>query len=170
MSKRLSSKQKKQREDALSQRTLLPSSAQNLTVETDIITADLPPKHRTKSTIAGLQSIVSGLESSLQASHAQIAHLEAVIADLRTRDATRLATIADLRTQLTSSRAAEAISSAQLSISESDSHSHLDGLQKARKRIKRLENDKKRNLIAKRNNTKAATTVAFHSIRTGCDP
>ncbi|KAJ6478921.1 hypothetical protein C8R45DRAFT_1216323 [Mycena sanguinolenta] len=148
---RLTDAQKAQRRAALASREVLqPSSSQNLTASPENTSCDTQPKTRSKSTISRLTDTVSALQSSLDASAVQILRLKSVISELRTENASRASTITSLQRTTDSLRTELDAAHTEHSTCFSRLSTEHTAFQKARKRVRRLENDKKRAALSKK--------------------
>jgi DNA repair exonuclease SbcCD ATPase subunit len=123
-----------------------------------------PRKTRKVSATAKLQAQIDALLTSLELSEGRTSRLTAVIADLEASNGA-LASIADgfshdvdgLRSALALAQSHHVDTSTELSRALSALAKSQTALQKSTKRVKRLENDKKKALATKRRESKAYT-------------
>lgn len=166
---RLTDAQKAQRDAARKNSPLGQSSQHNSASQAE---APVPRKTRTSSTIADLNTQISALNSSLDTSTDEIILLKSVIADLEGSNQAQAVILADLsrtneclRSELTVSDSTVYDHSFRLSAALSDLTSEHDALKRCQKRVKRLENDKRKALIDKRKNAKTLSN-ALSSLET----
>lgn len=170
---RLTEAQKTQRDAARKNSSLGQSSQHNSAFQAVAMTsAPVPRKTRTSSTIADLNTQIAALNSSLDTSKDEIILLKSVVADLEGSNQAQSVILADLswtnerlRSELTVSESTVYDHSSQLSAALSALTSERDVLKKCQKRVKRLENDKRKALIDKRKNAKTSSN-ALSSLET----